>query len=245
MANGLTQWLKTGYGHLEPCLGLTEWFLPQQTFDSVVDELGYHELMRLTALLEFAEDVELYLAQAPDPQTVSAEAWENAIKSWRPLSQVRSQIQSLQEVSDRILAEFHKGGLRAEPFVVCRGLATLFMAPFLPQGQWLLPRLAIVMGSSPYERAALLIDRYVEVVISGDQDMLGKINCCIIEGAPVFEKWSVAVMESVARFPFILRMNAVTPPLSAEFEADILVQEFCRIIAGIVFRLLRKQDGAG
>ncbi len=207
--------------------------------------LGYDGLMQLTVPLQFAEDVESCLAQAPDPGTISAETWENAIRGWPPLSQGRSLVQSLQEAGDRILAEFHRGKLRVDPFVVCRGLAVLFMAPFLPQGQWLLPRVAVVVGASPYEPAALLIDRYVEMVISGDQDMLGKINCCIIEEAPVLGTWSAAVMEAVARFPFIPRMSAVTPPLSAEFEADILVQEFCRIMAGIVSRLLRKQDGTG
>lgn len=221
MANGLTGWVKTGYKHLKPCVALPDWFLPQRTLELIIDELGDDGLMHLAASVEFA-DVETYLAQAPDPGTISAETWEDAIRCWPPLSQVRSLVQSLQEASDRTVMESHKGRLRVEPFVVCRGLAVLFMAPFLPQGQWLLPRLAAVIGASPYESAASLINRYVQGVIKGDRDMLAVVNRCIIEDAPVLSKWSVAVMESVARFPFIPRVIAVTPPLSAEV-AEVLI----------------------
>jgi len=209
----LTRWVKAGYPYVKEKAGLAPWVLPEHGLNRIADEVGDNGLLKVSRPLGLAEGVERLLESAPDPASVSPQAWQDAVKQWQPLSQVSSVIAAFLEVAGPVMAQCQSNKSRIDPMVICRSLAVLLFAPFIDQGRALLGELASVMDKQANDPAEL-IRSYAEAVCSSDIPTLEKVNQCIVE-YNYWQEWASALQEQVLNCRYTSRLIGVTPPLSA------------------------------
>lgn len=209
----LTRWVKTGYPYVKDGAGLVSWLLPEHGLNRTVDEVGDSGILKVSQPLGVAEGVERLMERAPDPASVSLQAWQDAVRKWQPLSQVRPVIAAFLEVASPVTAQCQGIKSMIDPMVICRSLAVLLFAPFIDQGKALLGELAGVLDR-PASAPAELIRSYAGAVNRGDIPTLEKVNQCIVKYS-AWQESATALQEEALRCRHTPKLIAVTPPLSA------------------------------
>ena len=210
----LTRWVKTGYPHVKEGAGLLSWVLPEHGLNRTVDEVGDSGILKVSQPLGLAEGVERLLEGAPDPLDVSPQAWQDAVRKWQPLSQLRSVIAAFLEVAGPVMAQLQVIKPRVDPMVICRSMAVLLFAPFIDQGRALLGEVAGVLDRQTNDYAELIVS-YAEAVRRSDIPTVEKVNQCIVKYNS-WQEWASALQEQVLSCRYTPRLIAVTPPLSAD-----------------------------
>jgi len=208
------KWLKTGYPHLKEESGLPKWVLPHYSFSRITDELGDYRILEMSQPLSFADGVEDLFEKAPDPETVPVEAWRSTVMCWPPLLQVRPMVEAYLEVITMIVRHFQSSQPKVEPLTVCRGMAVLGFAPFVPQGEPLMGELASILQDDTNE-AAGLIRRYAQAVLHGDALTISRVDDCIARHSQ-WAEWAAPFIEGGQSLSCTPKLVAVTPPVSTE-----------------------------
>ena len=209
----LTQYIEVGFPHLKQMAQLPEGLLPD--FGAVVRQLGDEGALKLAESLGLAGRVKTLLAQAPDPDSLATEIWQQCITNWPPAHQVLSVTMALLRACEKVDALERRGVLKID-FALVRGLAVTAYAPFAPKGGELLSRLAEILGGTSVDPARLL-DRYITAVVEGDTDTLVGVDRCIVRNR-VWREWSERILAAAKDFPFLPRVIGISPPLTSELK---------------------------
>jgi hypothetical protein len=209
----VTQWLKSAYPPLKEKSRLPVWILPEHSFGKITDELGDSRILQLSRPLGFAEGIDDLLEKAPEPETMPVEAWQMVVLQWPPLVIVKPMIEACLEATAMVERHF-QSHQATQPLTICRGMAVLGFAPFLPQGQPVMGELASILQDDK-NRPAQLLRRYAEAVVQGDVLTLRRVDDCIAKHSQWLE-WAGVFLEAAQSFPGSLKTVAVTPPLTAE-----------------------------
>jgi hypothetical protein len=213
-AQKVVKWLKRGYPHLKEESRLPVWILPEHSFDKVADELGDYRILEVSQPLSFADGVEDLFEKAPEPETVSVEAWQMALMQWPPLLQVRPMVEACLESTAMIVRHFQSSQPKVEPVMVCRSMAVLGFALFVPRGEPLLAELGSILQDDTNE-AAGLIRRYAQAVLHGDTLTIGHVDDCIARHSQWVE-WAALFIGGGQSLSCTPKLVAVTPPVSTE-----------------------------
>lgn len=206
----LTQYMEVGFQHLKQVAKLPEGLLPD--FAAVARQLGDEGMLKLAEPLGLAEVIKASLAQAPEPDNLPVEIWQQGVANWPPVHRVLSVTMALLHACEKIDALERRGVLKID-FTLVRGLAVTAYAPFAPNGTELLSRLAGILGGTVAAPASLL-DRYIAVVVGGDTDTMADVGHCIL-GNPAWAEWSERILGAGKGFPFLPRVIGISPPLTS------------------------------
>jgi hypothetical protein len=207
----VADWLKRAYPPLKEQSRLPAWILPEHSFARIADELGDGRILELSRPLGFAEGVKDLLKKAPD--VVPVEAWQTVVMQWPPLVIVKPMIEACLEATAMVERHF-QSHQATHPLTICRSMAVLGFAPFLPQGQSVMGELALILQGDR-NCPAQLLRRYADAVVQGDVLTLRRVDDCIARHSQWLE-WAGVFLEAAQSFPKPLKPVAVTPPLTAE-----------------------------
>ncbi len=213
----MKQHIEPGYPYLRQVSGLPEGLLPD--WATAACQLGDEGVLKIAEPLGLAEKVKTLLAQAPDPDSLPVEIWQQGVANWPPVCQVLSVSLALLRACEKVEALEQRGTLKID-FVLVRGLAVTAYAPFAPDGSELLSRLASILGGSVVEPARLL-DRYIIAMAAGDSDTLAGIDRCIL-GNPAWREWSERFLATGRDFPFAPRAIGISPPLTSGLKQALV-----------------------
>ena len=213
----LTQYIEAGYPHFRQVAGLPEGLLPDVA--AVARQLGDERALTLAEPLGLAERIEALLAQDTDPDSLPIEMWQQSIANWPPVYQVLSVTMALLRACEKIQALERRGDLKID-VVLVRGLAVIAYAPFAPNGDELLSRLADILGGIVVEPARLL-DRYIMAVVASDTDTLASVDRCILENQ-AWRGWSERFLATGKDLPFLPRVIGVSPPLTTGLKGVLV-----------------------
>ena len=205
----LTQYIEAGLPHLRQVAGLPEGLMPD--FVALIRQLGDEEMLKLAEPRGLMSRVKEPLAQAPDPDSLPAEIWQQGTADWQPVHHVLPVTMALLHACERINALARRGALKIDSALV-RGLAVIAYAPFVPNGGGLLSKLADILSGTAVEPARLL-DNYLMAVITGDTDTLAGVDHCIME-SPAWWGWSERFLAAGKDFPFLPKVIGISPPLT-------------------------------
>lgn len=208
------KWLKTGYPPFKEESRLPVWILPEHSFDKVADELGDYRILEMSRPLRFADSIEDLFEKTPDPETLPVEAWRSTAMCWLPLLQVRPMVEALLEAMTMIVRHFQSSEPKVEPMTVCRSMAVLGFAPFVPQGESLLAELASILHGDGNQPAGL-IRRYAQAVLHGDTLTISRVDNCIARHSQ-WAEWAALFIEGGQSLSCTPKLVAVTPPVSTE-----------------------------
>jgi hypothetical protein len=217
----LVKWLKTSYPHLKDGSRLPVWILPEHFFDKVADELGDWHILEMSQPLSFADGIEDLFEKAPEPETLPIEGWRSTVICWPPLLQVRPMVETCLEATTMIVKCFQISQPKAEPVRVCRSMAVLGFAPFVPQGEPIMAELASILHGDGNQPTGL-VRRYAEAVIRGDTLTIGQVDDCIARHSQ-WAEWAALFIEGGQSLSCIPKLVAVTPPVSTEL-VHVLVE---------------------
>ena len=209
----LAELIKSGYPYVKDEAGLAPWVLPEHGLNRIVDKVGDDGILKVSRPLGLTENVESLLKSAPDPANVSQQAWQEAVKQWQPLSQVRPVVAAFLEVAGPVIAKYREIKSKVDPMVICRSLAVLLFAPFIDLGKALLEEVEGVLDKQENDPAEL-IRNYGEAVCRGDIPTVEKVNQCIVK-YNYWQEWASALQEEVLSCRYTPKLIAVMPPLSA------------------------------
>ena len=210
MRNGLlTAYMEAGFPHLKQIAKLPDGLMPD--FADLARQLGDETMLEIAEPLGTAERLKILLAEAPDPDIVPVEIWQQGMANWLPVQQVLSATMALLHACEKVDALERRGALKIDSALVT-GLAVTAYAPFAPNGGELLSRLANILGGMVAEPATLL-DRYIAAVVAGDTDTLAIVDRCILEN-PAWREWSERFLAIGKDFPFLPRVIGIRPPLT-------------------------------
>jgi len=207
----LAKWVMKGYPYLKECAGLPPWLLPERSFGKIVDGLGDGAILEMAQPLDLGPGI-VQRGDLPDPEGMMADAWREACLRFPPLSAVRPLVEVCLEASDGILRQLCKGETDIDSLAVCRSIAVLAFAPFIPQGKALSEELAAILGGRS-DSPAGLIAKYAHAVESGNNRTVRAVDNCI-KRYPRWPEWFTVFEKRAADFPSNPRLIAVTPPLS-------------------------------
>jgi hypothetical protein len=214
----LTEYIRAGIPYLKQVSGLPEGLLPD--FAAVARQLGDKTMLKLAEPLGLGERMKTLLAQAPDPDSLPDEIWQQGVANWQPLEQVLSVTMALLRTCEKVDALEGRGVLKID-FALIRGLAVTAYAPFAPNGGELLSRLAGILGGTVAEPARLL-DRYIMMaVVTGDTDTLAGVDSCIL-GDPAWREWSERILATGKDFPLLPRAIGISPPLTSGLKQVVV-----------------------
>jgi hypothetical protein len=213
----LTRYLEAGFLHFRQVARLPEELLPDAT--AVARQLGDEGMLKLAEPLGPTERIKTSLEQAPDPDSLPVETWQQGITNWQPVHQVLLVTMALLRACEKVEALKRQGALRVDSALV-RGLAVTAYAPFAPNGGELLSRLADILSGSTAEPAGLL-DRYITAVVAGDTGTLATVDRCIL-GNPSWREWSERFLATGKAFPFIPRVIGISPPLTSGLKQALI-----------------------
>jgi len=216
----ITRLLKTVYPYLKAESGIPPWLFPERSLNQAIDAVGEKGLLRVGRPLGTADGV---LKSAPDPASITPQEWQEAIRQWRPLSQLGPMMMAFVEIAEPIMAHFEKIRPAIDPMAICRSLAVLVYAPLVEQGKAISQELAGVLGVKANQPAELIAS-YAAAVVRGDISTLEKVNQCVVKYGD-WQEWALSLQEEALRCRLKPRLIAVTPPLSAEL-ASIVVTMF-------------------
>ena len=203
----LTRYMEIGFPHLRQVSGLPEWLVPDVA--EAARNLGDEAILELAKPLGLAERASAFLAQAPDPDSLPVEIWQENIRRWPAIRQALPVTMALLRACEKVEALDRRGVAGINSASTVRGLATIAYATFDPNGGKILDRLAGILGGSPAEPATLL-NRYVKALEDGDKDTLAGTEECILQN-PAWAEWSKRFIAEGMAFPFIPRVIGVSP----------------------------------
>ena len=203
----LTRYMEIGFPHLRQVSGLPEWLVPDVA--EAARNLGDEAILELAKPLGLAERASAFLAQAPDPDSLPVEIWQENIRRWPAIRQALPVTMALLRACEKVEALERRGVAGINSASTVRGLATIACATFTPNGGKILDRLAGILGGSPAEPATLL-NRYVKALEDGDKDTLAGTEECILQN-PAWAEWSKRFIAEGMAFPFIPRVIGVSP----------------------------------
>jgi hypothetical protein len=201
--------MEAGFPHLKQMARLPEALMPD--FAKVARQLGDETMLEIVEPLGLTERLKTLLAEAPDPDMVPVEIWQQSIANWPPVQQVLSATMALLHACEKVEALERQGVLKIDSALI-RGLAVTTYAPFAPNGSELLSRLADILGGSLAEPVGLL-GRYILAIMVGDTDTLADVDRYILEN-PVWREWSERFLAIGKGFPFVPRVIGIRPPLT-------------------------------
>jgi hypothetical protein len=202
--------MEAGFPYFRQVSGLPNGLVPD--FAKVAKTLGDEAMLKVAEPLGLAERVKTMLSQAPEPDSLPDEIWQQGIANWPPVHQALSVTMALLCACEKVEALERRGALKINPALV-RGLAAIAYAPFSPNGGRLLNRLADILGVT-VEQPARLIDRYMAAVATGDADTMAAVDRCILEDA-AWREWSQRFLATGRDFPFQPRVIGISPPLTS------------------------------
>ncbi|MBI2836614.1 MAG: hypothetical protein HYX85_02850 [Chloroflexi bacterium] len=208
----LSGFIKSGYPHVKENTGMPPWVLPEYGFNRVVDEVGERGILKLAGPLGLADGMEPLLATAPDPAGVSAIQWDEAVKKWKSIPEVREVVAAFLEIRRSVNASLEHLQPAIDPAVICRCLSVLLLASFVRQGEPLLAEMAEILGQA--RSPAEIIRRYGEAVQRQDIAALDRVNQCISRYGN-WAKCAAAMRETALGCRYGPKLVAVTPPASA------------------------------
>ena len=235
MSNGLlTAYMEAGFPYFKQVANLPDGLMPD--FVAVARQLGDEGMLKVAEPLGLAERIKALLAQAPEPDNVPVEIWQQGIAHWPPVHQVLSVTMALLRACENVDALERRGALKVD-FALIRGLAVTAYAPFAPNGSELLSRLTDILGGTAAEPARL-VDCYIMALLAGDTDTLADVDHCILEN-PVWAEWSERFLATGKDFPFLPRAIGISPPLTSGLKQvlinmmmEVLNAEHCRNYPG-------------
>ena len=207
----LAKHIKEGLLYFREVSELPEWLLPGMS--EVAARLGDKKILDLTADHKIKEEAEQLIKQT-ETAIIPAESWRQGIAQWPAVDQVRPVVLALLRARDKIDALLRQGNKEANSFSMVRSLCTLAYAPFISDGAKILDSLANILGGSPGE-PAILLNRYMESVASGDKDTLTHIDECILSD-PFWKEWFDKLANTGKAFPFVPRVIGINPVSSPE-----------------------------
>jgi len=225
MRNGLlTAYMEAGFPYLKQMANLPEGLMPD--FADMVRQLGDETMLEIAETWGTAERLKTLLAEAPDPDMVPVEIWQQSMANWSPVQQVLSATMALLHACEKVAGLKRRGALKIDS-ALATGLAVTTYAPFAPNGGELLSRLANILGGTVAEPATLL-DRYIAAVVAGDTDTLSGVDRCILEN-PAWREWSERFLAIGKDFPFLPRVIGIRPPLT-----KALVQALVKMVMEVL-----------
>jgi len=220
----LTRYMEVGFPHLKQMARLPEELVPD--FADVARTLGDATMLEIAEPLGLAERIKDLLDQAPEPDSLTIEIWQQGIANCPLVHQVLSASMVLLRACEKVDALERRGALKTD-FVLVRGLAVIAYAPFAPNGSELVSRLADILGGTVVEPARLL-DRYMMAVVADDIDTLAGVNRCILEN-PAWREWSERFLATGKDFPFLPRIIGISPPLTSGLK-QVLVNMMMEVL---------------
>ena len=218
MSNGLlTAYMEAGFPYLKQIAKLPDGLMPD--FAKVTHRLGDEGMLKAVEPLGLCDRLKSLMAQAPDPDMVPVEIWQQSIANWSPVQQVLPATMALLHACEKVDALERRGALKTDSALI-RGLAVTAYAPFAPNGGELLGRLANILGGTVAEPATLL-DHYIAAVVAGDIDTLVDVDCCILEN-PAWQEWSERFLAIGKDFPFLPRVIGIRPPLTSGLKQVLI-----------------------
>ncbi len=208
----LTRYIEAGFPHFKQMSGLPEWLVPDVT--EVARKLGDQGMLELAEPLGLSDRLESFLAEAPEVDSLPIEIWQEGIGQWQAIHHVLPVAMALLRACEKIEALERRGGLVADVASIVHGLATIAYATFDSHGGKILDRLAVILGGSPAEPAALL-DRYVRALENGDNDTLASIEECILQH-PTWSEWTKRLLAEGMALPFMPRVIGIGPVPTSE-----------------------------
>lgn len=206
----LTRYMEVGFPHLKEVAKLPEQLIPD--FSDVARTLGDDRTLGIGEPLGLAERIQAYLARAPDPSGLSAEAWQKAIAKCPQAGQVLPVAMALLRACEKIEALERKGAVSIDSTLL-RGLAVIAYAPFPREGTELLSELADILGGTAAEPAGLL-ERYTVALEAGDRDTMVAVEKCIMDNES-WREWAERFVAAGQGFPFDPKVIGVTPSLTS------------------------------
>jgi hypothetical protein len=206
----LTRYIEAGFPHLKKVSGLPYGLLPD--FGKVANTLGDEAMLKVAEPLGLAESLKTMESQAPEPDSLPPDVWQQGIANWPPVKQVFSVTTGLLHACEKADALERRGVLKMNLTLV-RGLAVIAYAPFSPRGSGLLNKLADILGVA-VEEPARLLDQYMTAVVEDDTDTLAAVDRSIVED-PAWREWSQIFFATGRDFPFRPRAIGISPPLTS------------------------------
>lgn len=203
----LTRYMEVGFPHLRQVSGLPEWLVPDVA--EAACNLGDQAILELAKPLGLAERASAFLAQAPDPDSLPVEIWQENIRRWPAIRQALPVIMALLRACEKVDALERGGVLRIDFASTVCGLATIACATFTPNGGKILDRLAGMLGGSPAEPAALL-NLYVKALENGNGDTLASVEECILQN-PAWAAWLERLLATGKSLKLTPRVIGVSP----------------------------------
>jgi hypothetical protein len=210
----LTRWLKRGYPYFKEGSGLPSYVVPEHTFNRLADELGDESILELCQPLHFADGIDELAERCPDPEAVPAEVWRTAVELWPVHTHVKPTADTCLNAARSLLRQYQEGSLSADPVTVCRGLAVLGYAPFVPAGKSLVKELDNIFEGDT-SRPTYLLKQYMKRVGRGDTAFIEQVDDCISKH-PDWMDWSERFLQCMRGFPYTPKPVGVTPPMSGE-----------------------------
>ncbi|GAH72564.1 unnamed protein product, partial [marine sediment metagenome] len=134
----LPRYIEIGFPHLRQVSGLPEWLVPDVA--EAVRNLGNEAILELAKPLGLAERASAFLAQAPDPDSLPVEIWQENIRRWRAVHQVLPVAMALLRACEKLDALERRGVLKINFASLVRDLAVISYASFAPNGSQILNR---------------------------------------------------------------------------------------------------------
>ncbi len=203
----LTRYMEVGFPHLRQVSGLPEWLVPDVA--EAARNLGDQAILELAKTLGLAKRASAFLAQAPDPDSLPVEVWQEGIGRWPAIRQALPVTMALLRACEKVDALERRGVAGINSASTVRGLATIACATFTPHGGKILDRLAGILGGSPAEPAALL-NLYVKALENGNGDTLASVEECILQN-PAWAAWSERLLATGKSLKLTPRVIGVSP----------------------------------
>ena len=216
----LAELIKSGYPHVKNEAGLAPWVLPEHGLNRITDEVGDIGILKVSQPLGLADGLEQRLERAPDPDSVSSQSWQDAVRKWQPLSQVSVIVAAYLETVGPVMAQSQSIKSGIDPMAICRSLAVLLFAPFVDCGRALLEEIAGILDR-PAIAPAELINSYAIAVRESNIKTLEKVNRCILKYSD-WQEWTSALQEQVLRCRHTPKLIAVTPPPSTDLTGVLV-----------------------
>jgi len=215
----LTEWIETGYPYLKESSGLPLWLLPESSLRCTTRELGDENILKMSRPLKLDKGIRNLLNSTSAPAMLSPEEWESSVKNWPNLNKVKPFVGAFMEAVSKIMPHLRNGRLEVKSTAVCRSLAVIGFAPFIPEGESVMEEVSVILGRYSCLPAEP-ITRYAEAVLNDDIVTIEKVNECIVKHSS-WAKWAAELHKQALSLQQTPRLIVVIPPLSEKL-VDVL-----------------------
>ena len=209
--------MEAGFPYLKQMAKLPDGLMPD--FADMVRQLGDETILEIAETWGTAERLKTLLAEAPNPDMVPIEIWQQSMANWAPVQQVLSATMALLHACEKVYALERRGALKIDS-ALATGMAVTTYASFAPNGGELLRSLANILGGTVAEPATLL-DHYIAAVVAGDTDTLADVDRCVLEN-PAWREWSERFLAIGRDFPFLPKVIGIRPPLTSGLKQVLI-----------------------